>query len=231
MIKNIIIQYILSFFHFSCLAFTIVIDPGHGGGDKGATQGILQESQIALKIGLKLANLLEKEFDTKVIMTRSEDQSVSLKNRVQTTEFHQADLFISLHGNSSFDTRAKGAEFFIANSHQNSSISYQNQPIDFLVSELKHKGRLYQSQQLATETYSIWKRDSDTFGAIAPRSIKQAPFFVINKNKIPSILVEFGFITNPHESRELIKDEKQSQIATHLYSAIQEYRQSLKLNK
>ncbi len=210
--------------------FTIVIDPGHGGEDKGATQGSLFESQIALKVALKLATQLEKAPNTRVILTRSGDQSISLKNRVLASETNKADLFISLHGNSSLDKRAKGAEFYIANSIHELEPQDQKQTVNTIVNDLTQKGRLYQSQYLATETFSIWKEESKNSGMVRPRSIKQAPFFVINKNNIPSMLVEFGFITNHQESLELVKEEKQDQIANNLFAAVQEYRKSLKEN-
>lgn len=208
----------------SLWGFTLIIDPGHGGDDKGASQGSIYESQIALKVALKLASKFKYDIQTKVILTRKNEQTLSLKERVQYSQNEKADLYVSLHGNSSTDKRAKGAEFYFGNSNADIDIQYHSQPIDYIIKDLSHRGRLYQSQYLAAEVFSIW-----TSSPVSnPRAIKQAPFYVINKNNVPSILVEFGFITNAKESLELLKDENQNLIAQNLYQAIKEFQKNSK---
>lgn len=208
---------------FSSHSFTLIIDPGHGGEDRGATQGTIKESEIVLQVALKLAEHFSHDPNTQVILTRPTDSSLSLRNRVAVNESYQGDLFISLHVNSSIDKRAKGADFYIGNAPQSLEVvKNPNQPlVDAIVQNVKQTARLYQSQFLASDIFNTWKESQVT----QPRSVRQGPFYVINKNKVPSLLVEFGFITNTKESLELIKEEKQAAIAKSLYLAIKNYQQ------
>lgn len=206
---------------FPAHAFTLIIDPGHGGEDRGATQGTIKESEIVLQVALKLAEHFSQDPNTQVILTRPTDSALSLRNRVAVNESYQGDLFISLHVNSSIDKRAKGADFYIGNAPQTMEVvKSPNQPlVDAIVQNVKQTARLYQSQFLASDIFNTWKESQVT----QPRSVRQGPFYVINKNKVPSLLVEFGFITNTKESLELIKEEKQAAIAKSLYLAIKNY--------
>lgn len=205
----------------SLLAFTIVIDPGHGGADHGAVRGSIIESKIALSIAKKLVSKFENDSNTKIIYTRNSDNPISLKNRVKVSQQNEADLFISLHGNSSVDSRARGAEFYFGSSNSPQIDSSNDSSTQKIIRDLIYNSRLYQSQFFALDSFKIWKSSNGS----PARSIRQAPFYVINKNNSPSILVEFGFITNPKESLELLKDEQQELIAKNLYTAIQEYRE------
>lgn len=204
-------------------SLTLIIDPGHGGEDRGAMQGTIKESEIVLKVAHKLAEYFSNDPKTQVILTRPNDSSLSLKNRVAANEAYQGDLFISLHVNSSVDKRAKGADFYIGNAPSTTEVTRTpNQSlVEAIVQNVKHTTRLYQSQFLASDIYNTWKNSQVT----QPRSIRQGPFYVINKNKVPSLLVEFGFITNTKESLELIKEEKQAAIAKSLYLAIKNFQQ------
>lgn len=201
-------------------SFTVVIDPGHGGGDHGATEGTIIESKIALQVALKLAAKFQNDTDIKVILTREQDNAISLKQRVKVSSINKADLFISLHGNSSGDRRAKGAEFYFGGSSLPKEETASPEVLGTIINDIHHNARLYQSQTLAVDSYYLWK--SSTLSQ--PRAIKQAPFYVINRNSTPSILVEFGFLTNAKESLELLKDETQELIAQNLHSAIRAFR-------
>ncbi len=217
---KILISLLFTFTAYIASAFTVVIDPGHGGGDHGATEGTIIESKIALQVALKLANKLQSDLETKVILTRQQDASISLKQRVKISASNKADLFISLHGNSSSDRRAKGAEFYFGGSTPPKDEIHQSEVLNSIVSDLNYNARLYQSQSFAAASFNLWKESNLS----QPRAIKQAPFFVINRNSTPSILVEFGFITNAKEAIDLLKDETQDLIATNLYAAVKAYR-------
>jgi len=219
----------------SGFAFTLVIDPGHGGEDHGATQGTIKESEIALKVALKLAEQCSKDPSLTVILTRPNDSSISLRNRVALNQSYNGNLFISLHVNSSIDNRAKGADFYIGNAKSLSpalvsqtspststlsqSTKESNKTVTTILENVRQTVKLYQSQYLAADTFNSW----GDLAVTAPRSIKQGPFYVINKNDTPSILVEFGFITNTKEALELIKEENQTAIAQSLYRAVKKF--------
>jgi N-acetylmuramoyl-L-alanine amidase len=212
----------LTSFGINANAYTVVVDPGHGGSDRGATQGTIIESGIALNVAQKLAEKFKDSKTTKIILTRGGDLAVSLKQRTKIAELKGADLFVSLHGNSSTDRRAKGAEFYIGTSKPSHENSQSPTRVDRIVSELNYNARLFQSQYLATDTFRVWQ----TSPVSKPRAVRQAPFYVINKNSVPSILVEFGFITHAQESQELLKDETQDAIAENLRFAIEGFRKN-----
>lgn len=238
--------------------FTLVIDPGHGGSDRGATHGQLAESQLTLKVALLLADKFKNHSDVKVLLTRSTDTTLPLKDRARLAHQHTADLFVSIHGNSSSDSRAKGAEFYIAHSNGQSpplfdahnatpnaeppielnnkfvssvpsadsekgSQKKKNSALEAILNDVHRKSLLYQSQHLALESFKSWQQSE----LPSPRAIKQAPFYVINQNPAPSLLVELGFITNPQDSANLISPDRQNAMAQSLYEAIQKYRRSL----
>lgn len=207
-------------------SLTVVVDPGHGGGDKGAVQGTIKEADITLNVALKLAAEFSNDPSVKIILTRPANTALSLKKRIALNESYKGDLFISLHVNASIDKRAKGADFYIGHSPsiEPPTVS-QNNRVDSIVKNVDRTIRLYQSQFLASDIFDTWKDSLVTL----PRSIKQGPFYVINRNKIPSLLVELGFITNTPEALELIKEENQTLIAKSLHKAIKNF-QSRKLN-
>ena len=95
--------------------FKVVIDPGHGGRDRGATHGNLKESEIALKVAVKLEKLLSDNPSFQVSMTRNSDRTLSLEERTLFAKREQADLYLSIHLNSSTDLRAQGKEFYFQN--------------------------------------------------------------------------------------------------------------------
>jgi N-acetylmuramoyl-L-alanine amidase len=211
----------------NAVAFTVVVDPGHGGSDRGATQGAIMEAKIALQVALKLTAKLEATKEIKVILTRADDSSITLRQRVKSNQSNQADLFVSLHGNSSTDRRARGAEFYFGGSSTSTAKTTSRSTLAFIVEDLSHKARLYQSQYFAADSFYAWKESSVS----QPRAIKQAPFYVISKNSTPSILIEFGFITNAKESLDLLKDDTQELIAENIVAAIQIYRTKLAVAK
>ncbi len=95
--------------------FKVVIDPGHGGSDTGASRGGLKESEIALKVGLQLSHLLSRDTRFEVAMTRTQDHRLTLSQRTVMADRVGADLFVSIHLNSSPDSRARGTEIYFQN--------------------------------------------------------------------------------------------------------------------
>lgn len=204
-------------------AYTVVIDPGHGGLDKGSTRGPIAESAITLAVAQKLQKKFEGHPTIKLKMTRQSDQSIKLSHRTEVATQENADLFISLHGNSSPDPRAKGVDFFIGQNETPREGLKDRKPLTLILNDLSYKARLFQSHNLAKNSYEEWHQ-SQTFNL---RSVRQAPFFVINKNHAPSILVELGFLTNPEEAQNLTEDQVQDTIVNNLFAAInKQYRQS-----
>lgn len=231
----------------SASAFHIVLDPGHGGIDKGAVYGSAKEADLVLKVSQQLKKLLEKDPQFQVTLTRTEDRSLSLPQRVEIAEKKKADLFVSLHANAALDQRAKGVEFFFQNSlpPDEESLflaSQENQmmvnqveiqtisgedelskkgDVAAIVEDLRRQNRMHQSLRLTQVLTKIWETDANA----APATIKQAPFYVVSKTSMPSVLIEIGFLTNPRESKQLLSSDYQQNLAQKIYSALSAYKE------
>lgn len=224
----------LALFQLPAFALNVVVDPGHGGNDKGAVYGQAQESKVVFDISLQLKELLEKNKFS-VSLTRKKDEFVSLKKRVTISQEKEADLFVSLHANATEDRRAKGIEFFLqppkidtAFAHKDLSeeelklaqeASSDSQiglskkaDIQKIVSDLSQQMKIKKSIHLTTAL----KKD-------LPGVIKQAPFYVLTKTQVPSVLIEVGFLSHPKENKKLLSEDYQKQIAEKIYSSIENY--------
>jgi N-acetylmuramoyl-L-alanine amidase len=217
----------------------IVIDPGHGGTDAGAEYGPARESHIALQVAQQLKQLIEKSGAFSASLTRSSDQNVSLSERVKISEKEKADLFISIHANASTDYRARGVEIyfqnhlppdeeslFLANAEnqilkespmEDDDISKKSD-VTAILEDLKRNTKMRSSLVLSEKLLKAWGHKENN-------AIRQAPFFVISRTTIPSVLVELGFISNPKESQKLIRPEYQREIAQKIFQGLLDYKE------
>lgn len=183
---------------------TIVLDPGHGGMDSGATAGGYLEKDINLSVGLKLRDLLES-YGAKVIMTRDTDTFIELSARAQVSNDAKADAFVSLHTNSA-DTfsLASGIETY-----------YYEQP------DPDHPPAvtLAQSSRLASEVENSLLAAT---GAV-DRGAKGNNYAVLRENERPAILVELGFITNDLERARLVSSSYQQTEAQAVLDGLNQY--------
>lgn len=240
-----------TFLFHSAFALHIIIDPGHGGTDTGAVVGSAKEAHIALEIAQRLKNELKKNPDIQVTMTRETDLLLPLPDRVKIAEESKAELFISLHANSAPDRRARGMEIFFQNNlppdedsmylanienQINSQGPTENTKSEQLssdapsltkqgdlvaiIEDLKRQHRMFDSIRLTKSLAEKMKFEKQT-----NVSIKQAPFFVVSKTKIPSTLIEVGFLTNSTEAKELQTAERQNEIATKIAAAIFDFKE------
>ena len=229
---------------------TIVIDPGHGGKDPG-TLGTKRyskyEKDIALSVSLKLGNYISNSFpDIKVIYTRNEDVFLELNERTRIANKSNADIFISVHCDGFTNSKAYGASVFVMGMsklkanldvamRENAAMYLEDnykQKYDgfdpksaesYIVFSLMQNTYLEQSLQLAeyVEEQFAYKANRKS------RGVKQAPFYVISRTNMPSILVECGFLTNPKEEDYLQTDQGQNQIAMSIFEAVKNYKLSL----
>lgn len=224
-------------------AMNIVVDPGHGGIDRGAVRGLTIEAEVVLNISKILSQKIEEDPELAVTLTRTKDQNLSLEERVQTAHRQKGDLFISIHANASKSKRAQGAEFYfqnqlppeedalflaqIENSKLNSGSSVEsNQGTDLqaIIADLKRQGRLYRSHHLSVQLHDSWNAE----GSRRANAIQQAPFYVISKVNMPAVLMELGFISNPLEAKRLREPERQEQMAEEIYQGLIKFKQSVK---
>jgi len=221
----------------------VVIDAGHGGEDPGAIgPNGLKEKDVTLKIALKLGELLRSRLGLEVIYTRSSDVFVPLVKRPAIANSMKADLFISIHLNASPDPKAKGVEVYYLNfttdpeamrvaALENSVANKGLADLQDLVKALITNTKLSESRALAEHVYrglveTLRNQHNDVVG----RGVKYAPFLVLVGTRMPAILVEAEFITNPEIAERLMDEHFVEQIAEGLAKGVESYVNSLKVS-
>lgn len=210
--------------------FHIVIDPGHGGQDSGATRDSFVEAKIVFQIAQKVKNNLDQEKDIAATLTRKNNTGLSLKNRVLFANELKADLFVSLHANTSNSEYVRGMEFYF-NSVQQKSLE-SGKPANSkdqlltnfqIIEKIKNDFMFYDKTEKSLMLTRAFKEKS---AELEQKSIiKRAPFYVIEHTSMPSILIELGFISNRREAKKLISEEYQNEMARLLTSAILNYKE------
>jgi len=202
--------------------FRVIIDPGHGGSDMGATRDSFVESKIVLAIADKLKADLEKQ-NMQVTLTREDDSHLSLQQRVQMANEKKADLFLSLHANWSRSKQVSGFEFYFA-SQQNqthaANETHLTKPND-IVEKIKNDLTLLGRQKLSLE----FSQQAQQQIADQKSVIRRAPFYVIENTSMPAVLIEVGFISNRREAKQLASPEYQSEIADLLTKSVLSYKE------
>lgn len=227
---------------------TVVIDPGHGGKDTGALGAISKEKDLNLTVALLAGDYIKKNLpDVNVIYTRERDVFVGLNERAMIANRNNADVFISIHCNStdSKSTSVMGAETFVLGEHknaanlqvaknENSAILYEedaseqygdfdlNSPEAYIALSLFQQEYLNQSLQLAA---NVQEQFSKRVGR-KDRGVQQAGFLVLWKTAMPSILIELGFISNAAEERFLASESGQIYMASAIYRAFRDFKMS-----
>ena len=216
---------------FGLTAKTIVIDPGHGGKDPGALgSGSLQEKGIVLSISHKLREVLTAKGYT-VLMTRDTNRFIPLKKRTEFATQHKADLFLSIHANAAESSRAKGIETYYLNvastdkasekiaARENANSGYSIQELETLLDGLIRESKSEDSKRLARHVQDTLVQNT---GAV-DRGVKHARFVVLIGTKVPAILIETGFVSNPVEGRKLATSAYQCKIATAIAQGVDKF--------
>ncbi len=226
---------------------TVVIDAGHGGKDPGAIGKISQEKNITLAIALKTGQYIKKNIKgVKVIYTRTKDEFIPLDERANIANKNKADLFISIHVNSSKNPKAYGAETYIMGLHKTEdNLKVAIKENSAALYEKNYKQKYNGVEPLSPETYIIMNlyqnayRDyslrfaqlvQEQFKLRAKRKdlgVKQAGFLVLWRTTMPSVLIEVGFISNKNEEKFLNTDYGQSIIASAIYRAVKNFKKQV----
>jgi len=215
----------------------IIIDPGHGGKDPGASGFGIREKNLALQIGKRLRNLIKKKNpEIEVLMTRDTDRYLKLEARTAFANKHQGDLFISIHLNASRRSNVSGMETYYLNlttdsyaltlaakENQTSLRSISN--LQGLLHDLMTHSKIQESTQLAHLVQNNAVKEARASKQIRLRNlgVKRAPFFVLLGAQMPSILVEAGFISNKKENKLLQTKQYQQTLAQGMYQGIYRY--------
>jgi len=229
---------------------TIVIDPGHGGKDSGTmgTKRYTQyEKHIALDISLKLGNYIKEAFpDIDIIYTRKTDVFLELWERTELANEKNADLFISVHCDGFTNPNPSGASVFVMGMSKlkaNMDVAMRENSVMYLEDNFKEKydgfdpksPESYIVFSLMQNTFldqsiSIAEKIEDEFANRAKRKsrgVKQAPFYVISRVNMPSILIEAGFLTNPKEEDFLNTELGKDHIASAIFRGFRSYKESV----
>ena len=215
----------------------IVIDPGHGGQDYGTSSASgLHEKELVLDVSKRLATLLRHSLGAEVILTRGDDTFVSLEQRTVMANERKADLFISVHANSSPAHSASGIETFYLNfaaspgalevaGRENSSSRKNVHELNDLLQKIALNAKLDESREFATRVQNALVTGDSTRNR--NRGVKRAPFIVLIGADMPAILTEIGFVSNPAEEANLRRPDYRQKLAEQIFSGIAGYAGSL----
>ncbi|AXC13383.1 N-acetylmuramoyl-L-alanine amidase [Acidisarcina polymorpha] len=214
----------------------IVVDAGHGGHDSGTLgpDGI-QEKDVVLDVSLRLGKLLKQRLGADVIFTRSDDTFIPLETRTAIANKAQADLFVSVHANSSLDASARGVETYYLNftaspeslelAARENAVSQQSiHQLSDLVKKIALHDKIDESREFASDVQKYLYDGLDQGNpGLKDRGVKQAPFVVLIGANMPSILAEISFLTNPDDARQLRDPSYRQRIAESLYRGVARY--------
>lgn len=216
----------------------IVVDPGHGGHDPGAMHNGLIEKNITLDVALRLKQILADTYGYEVLMTRGQDRYVALEERTAFANSNGADLFVSVHVNSSRNKSARGAETYYLNfatspeamevAARENAIAEKNMgELQKLTSAIALNSKIEESRDFASQIQANLVGHLRKDYSIHNLGVKQAPFYVLIGAHMPSILAEISFISNSDESDLLAKPSYRQQIAEGLADGVRNYVETL----
>lgn len=225
----------------------VVIDPGHGGKDFGASVGNTKEKDIVLDLALRLGNSIKSKYpEIKVIYTRTNDVFIPLYDRANLANKNKADLFISIHVNGTDKTSVQGTETFVLGQHrskenlevakkENSVILLEddyntkyegfdpNSPESYIMFELVQDEYLEQSVMFASAIQNQFTH----YAKRIDRSVKQAGFLVLRQTTMPGVLIEVGFISHPNERSYLMSEKGKAALSTSIFNAFSDYKKKI----
>ena len=219
----------------------IVIDPGHGGHDTGTVgpHGLM-EKDLCLDIALRLGKLIQQHIPgAEVVYTRKDDTFVPLEERTAIANQERADLFISIHANSSPDRSARGIETYYLNfatsaeamevaARENALSQSSIHELQDLIKKIAANEKVEESKELASDIQeSLAKKLRQASAAEKNRGVKKAPFVVLIGANMPSVLSEISFISNPSDERMLKKPDQRQRVAEGLFYGVESYLQNL----
>ncbi len=218
----------------------IVIDAGHGGHDSGTIgAGGIQEKDVVLDVALRLGKLLHERLGAEIIYTRSDDTFIPLETRTAIANKAQADLFLSIHANSSADPAARGVETYYLNftsdpmaldvaARENAVSGQSIHQLSDLVKKITLKDKIAESREFAADVEdSLYAGLLKGNAGLKDRGVKKAPFVVLIGANMPSILAEISFVTNPQDADQLRQPEYRERVAESLYRGVARYESGL----
>ncbi len=222
----------------------ILIDPGHGGKDPGATRkNSLREKDLNLRVAKQVYDILKKEKNVEVKMTRSDDTFISLGERARMSGKYEADVFVSIHTNAAKRSAASGFEVYFRSDKasdaeaaqtaalENEALQYEGKTssglsfADLLLQSLATNENINQSSKLAGHIRLLASKEANKTGikVFNNSAIKQANFYVLRGVSCPAVLVEMGYISNASDRKYLNNKNSQAYIAKNIAKGILNY--------
>jgi len=219
----------------------IVIDAGHGGHDTGTIGPTgLMEKDLCLDVALRLGKIIQQRLPgADIVYTRSDDTFIPLEERTNIANQAKADLFLSIHANSSQDHAARGVETYYLNlkgsaeamevaARENAASEEGVHDLEDLVKKIARNEKIDESKELAEDIQdSLAKRMQKTSKTVKDRGVRKAPFVVLIGADMPSILTEISFLSNPADEKLLKQPEYRQRVAEGLYQGVASYLQSM----
>jgi N-acetylmuramoyl-L-alanine amidase len=219
----------------------IVIDAGHGGHDTGTIGPTgLMEKDLCLDVALRLGKIIQQRLPSAdVVFTRSDDTFIPLEERTHIANEAKADMFVSIHANSSQDTGARGIETYYLNlkgspeamevaARENATSDQGIHELEDLVKQIARTEKIDESREFAEDVQdSLSKRVQKTAKVVKNRGVRKAPFLVLIGADMPSILTEISFLSNPADEKLLKQPEHRQRVAEGIFQGIAGYLQSL----
>ena len=219
----------------------IVIDAGHGGHDTGTIGPTgLMEKDLCLDVALRLGKLVQQKLPgADVVFTRADDTFIPLEERTRIANEAKADLFISIHANSSRDNQARGIETYYLNlkgsaeamevaARENASSADGIHDLEDIVKRIARTEKIDESREFAQDVQdSLSKSVQKNSRLVKNRGVRKAPFVVLIGADMPSILTEISFLSNPSDERLLKQPDQRQRVAEGIYQGVAGYLQSL----
>ncbi|MEW5914366.1 MAG: N-acetylmuramoyl-L-alanine amidase [Thermodesulfobacteriota bacterium] len=217
----------------------VVIDAGHGGKDEGARYKGLKEKDLTLDIARRVAAKLKKLMGCQVLLTRNSDKFLPLEERTALANTKNADVFVSIHVNAAANHRLRGVETYFLNlasdeqammlaARENATTTRSISDLQVILNDLMLNSKINESNRLARVVHSKLLRQVGQKARVKDLKVKQAPFYVLIGARMPSVLVEVGFITNPQEHRLLSTSAYRDLLAQGIAQGVLEYANQLK---
>jgi N-acetylmuramoyl-L-alanine amidase len=218
----------------------IVIDAGHGGHDSGTLgPGGIEEKDVVLDVALRVGKLLHQRLGAEIVYTRSDDTFIPLETRTAIANKAQADLFLSIHANSSPESSARGVETYYLNftsdpnaldvaARENALSNHSVHQLSDLVRKITLKDKIDESREFAADVdASLYAGLKNGNPGLRDRGVKKAPFVVLIGAQMPSILAEISFLTNPQDAEQLRQSSYRQRIAESLDAGVERYLRGL----
>lgn len=218
----------------------IVIDAGHGGHDTGSIgPGGLLEKDLVLDVALRLGALIQQRLGYEVIYTRTDDTFIPLEERTAIANEKHADLFLSIHANSSMYKTVAGVETYYLNfttskaaldvaARENATSNKTVFELRDLLQKIALKDKVDESREFALRIQNaMYAMSAKSSSRARDRGVRKAPFVVLIGASMPSVLAEIGFISNPHDEAMMRRSEYRQKIAEALFKGVGSYAATL----